>query len=225
MGLPGPHPAPPFDLHSRRLPIRQFEGDLYRTHSFDWEPLFFGRSGSKRFDDPIGQYGVLYAATDPYGSFVESFGQVGTSLISSSELKTRGLAHLAARRPLRFVDLTEPGALARVGADSRLFAGDYDIAQLWSRSFYDCPLPLLDGLLYPARHDHTRTSAAIFDRAEGLDIVERRRWYDDGDNEANSIRPLLGAILDHYGFRIIETVARPRRKGPRRSLQASLFDE
>src|SRR6202140_5254686 len=59
--------------------------------------------------------------TDPYGSFVESFG-----------LKTRGLTHLAARRPLRFVDLTEPGALARVGADSRLLAGDYDIAQLWS---------------------------------------------------------------------------------------------
>ena len=224
MGLPGPHPGPPSDLHSRKLPMRQFEGELYRTHDLDREPLFFGRSGMKRFDDPRGEYGVLYAATDPYGSFVETFGQLRTHPISSSELKRKGLARLMVRNRLGLVDLAAPGALAHLSADSRLFAADYEIAQLWSRAFYEYPLARLDGLLYPARHDHTRTSIAIFDRAEGIELVERHHWYDDSDDEGRSMRPLLGSILDHYGFRLIETVKRPPRKGPGRSAQASLFD-
>ena len=225
MGWPGPHPGPPSDLHGRTLPIRQFEGELYRTYNLDQEPLFFGRSGTKRFDDPKGEYGVLYTAADSYGSFVETFGQLRTHPISSSELKGKGLARLVARQRLMFVDLAAPGALARLSADSRLFAGDYDTAQLWSRAFYECPLPKLEGILYPARHDQTRTSIAIFDRAEGIEVVDCRHWYDDRDDEGSSLRPMLGAILDHYGFQLIETVARPQRKGPGRSAQARLFDE
>jgi len=131
MGLPGPHPGPPSDLYRRKLPILQFEGELYRTYNLDRDPLFFGRSGTNRFDDPQGEYGVLYAARDSYGSFIETFGQLRTHPISSSELKRKGLARLIARRPLVFVDLAASGALARLGADGRLFAGDYEIAQNW----------------------------------------------------------------------------------------------
>jgi hypothetical protein len=125
-GLPGPHPGPPSDLHSRKLPIRQFEGELYPTYDMDRLPLFFGRSGTKRFD---------------------------------------------------------------VSADSRLFAGDYDTAQLWSRALYECPLPRLDGIIYPARNDQTRTSIAIFDRAEGIELAEQHPWYDDREDEDSSLRP------------------------------------
>jgi hypothetical protein len=224
MGLPGPHPGPPSDLHNLKLPLRHFEGELYRTHDLDKDPLFFGRSGMKRFDDPQGEYGVLYTAADPYGSFIETFGQLRRQLISSSELKRKGLARLMTRHRLLLVDIAAPAALARISADSRLFSGDYDVAQQWSRAFYEYPLPRLDGILYPARHDQTRTSIAVFDRAEGIELVERHRWYDDSDNEGTSMRSVLGAILDHYGFRLIETVSRPRRKGPGRSTQAHLFD-
>jgi len=80
-------------------------------------------------------------------------------------------------------------------------------------------------MIYPARHDQTRTSIAVFDRAEGIESIEQHPWYDDRDDEGNSLRPLLGAILDHYGFRLTETIARPQRKGPGRSRQARLFDE
>ncbi len=225
LGLPGPHPSPPSDLHSRKLPVRQFEGECYRTYELGNDPVFFGRSGTKRFDDPYGQYGVLYAARDAYGSFIETFGQLRSHLISSSELKRKGLASLVARRPLTFVDLAEPGGLARANADSRLFAGDYDIAQLWSRAFYEYPLVRLDGILYPARHDQTRVSIAVFDRAEGIELTDRQSWYEDSGQEGKSLRLMLGDILDHYGFRLIETVARPQKKGPGRSTQSSFtFD-
>lgn len=127
-----------------------------------------------------------------------------------------------ARRRLSFVDLAESGALARLSADSRLFAGDYDIAQLWSRAFYEYPLMKLDGILYPARHDQTRVSIAVFDRAEGIELIDWHRWYEDEGHEGRSLRSRLGDILDHYGFRLIETVARPQKKGPGRSTQSSL---
>ena len=224
MGLPAPHPGPPSDLYSRKLPIRQFAGELYRTYELSNNPVYSGRSGIKLFDDPRGQYGVLYTAADPYGSFIETFGQLRAHPISSSELKRKGLARLAARLPLNLVDLAQPGALARLSADARLFAGDYGTAQLWSRAFYEWPLPNMDGILYPARHDHTRLAIAVFDRAEGIHLVESHPWYDDGD-EASSSRPMLGAILDHYGFRLIETITRPQRKGPGRAGQPGLFDD
>jgi len=130
-----------------------------------------------------------------------------------------------ARRPLTFVDLAEPGALARMSADSRLFAGEYDIAQLWSRALFEYPLVRLDGILYPARHDQTRVSIAVFDRAEGIELADRQNWYEDDGLEGASLRLQLGEILDHYGFRLIETVARTQKKGPGRSTQASFaFD-
>jgi len=47
-------------------------------------------------------------------------------------------------------------------------------------------------------------SIAVFDRAEGIELVERHHWYDDSNDKGSSLRPLLGTILDHYGFRIIE---------------------
>jgi len=148
-----------------------------------------------------------------------------TSFSDEPELKRKGLASLVARRPLTFVDLAEPGAMARASADSRLFAGDYDIAQLWSRAFYEYPLVRLDGILYPARHDQTRVSIAVLDRAEGIELLDRQSWYEDEGEEGKSLRSKLGEILDHNGFRLIGTVARPQKKGPGRSAQASFaFD-
>jgi len=72
---PGPHPEPPPDFHRRTLPISTHGGSLFRTHLHNVAPLYFGRTGRNRFDDPKGRYGVLYAARDPFGAFIETFGQ------------------------------------------------------------------------------------------------------------------------------------------------------
>ena len=81
-------------------------------------------------------------------------------------------------------------------------------------------------LLYPARHNHTRSAVALFDR-EGLPRFEVNRtvsWYSpEGD-----MRTTLAAILNLYGFNIVETEMRPDKKHPVRaegSSQYNLFDE
>src|SRR6266487_7207537 len=123
MGHPGLHPGPPYDFHLRSLTIREFSGILYRTYrkGRDREPVFFGRTGRNRFDDPLSEYGVLYAALDQHGAFIETFGQsTGNRTLSTPELAERHLARLSTRRPLRLVDLVASGSLSKIGANSRL---------------------------------------------------------------------------------------------------------
>jgi RES domain len=223
MGHPGPHPDPPSDLRLRKLPIVEFGDVLHRTHRRDRTAVFFGRSGRNRFDDPQNEYGVLYAARDPYGAFIETFGQsTGNASISTAGLARYSLARLAAQRPLRLLDITASGSLARIGADGRLFAGEHSVAQSWSRALYEHPYAAIDGILYPARHDPNCSAMAIFDRAPQIDVLDSIPWHDGG-----VLRPLLAEILNHYAFSLIETVMTPERKRPGQATQMTqrgLFD-
>ena len=116
-----PHPDPDDTTLARTaLPVVSVEGPLYRIHLLDREPVFFGRTGRYRFDDPAGHFGVLYAAADPHGAFIETLAHsTGTLLVTRATLAVRGLARVVIRRPLRLVDLAAEG-LAQLGADNRL---------------------------------------------------------------------------------------------------------
>jgi len=106
---------------------------------------------------------VLYLGGDEAVAFVETFGRgPGPAFVTRSALRARRLSRVEARRPLRLVDLRGEG-LARIGADERLCAGEYALAQRWSRAIWRHPLRP-DGVLYRARHDPSRTCAALFDR-------------------------------------------------------------
>ena len=139
----------------------------------------------------------------------------------------RCLTELYPVSPLSLVDLCGPGCLARVGADGRLFAGNRAVARRWSRAIYEHPDRLkVHGILYPARHNHTRSAVALFDR-DGVPRIEVNRtvsWYSpEGD-----MRSTLAAILDLYGFSIVETEMRPDKKHPGtagESAQRNLFEE
>ncbi|MBI2920220.1 MAG: RES family NAD+ phosphorylase [Planctomycetes bacterium] len=164
--VPGPHPDPPANLHALRLPLRRLKAGLFRFFPGGRSPLHFGRKRLFRFDDPRGRFGVLYAAEDEPCAFIETFGQAlrhGFLFVTDRELLGRDLVRIRPRRPLRLVDLAGPG-LVSLGADARLGAGDYRIAQKWSRAIYEHPARP-DGLLYPARHDPSRIAVAIFDLA------------------------------------------------------------
>jgi hypothetical protein len=90
--------------------------------------MFFGSTGSSRFDAPSGEYGVLYVAVDVYGAFIETFGRrLGRQSLQLADFATRALARVTTSRPLRLVDLAGVG-LAQVGADARLTTGDYHLA-------------------------------------------------------------------------------------------------
>src|SRR6266705_4574000 len=67
----GKLPPPPADLAARHLPLSRVSGPLYRVHRLDVSGLFFGKTGRSRFDDPLKQFGVLYAALKPEAAFAE----------------------------------------------------------------------------------------------------------------------------------------------------------
>ena len=121
------------ECHSHR--VRRV---LFRSHQIKRNPIHYGTSRIHRFDSPDGSYGVLYAGRDAYCAFIETFARsAGVRIVTTAELEARALSELKATRPLNLIDLTQSGALARIGADSRLFAGDHSIAQLWSNALHE----------------------------------------------------------------------------------------
>jgi hypothetical protein len=229
MSEPGRHPEPPPDFASRSLPIVSLGGSFFRSHLRHLPPLHFGRTGRNRFDDPRCDYSVLYAGRDLFAAFIETFGQnTGIRTLTTEELSSRSLTEFYPADPLLLVDLVSTGCLARLGADSRLFAGERIVAQRWSRAIYDHPSARpsgIHGILYPARHNHTRQAVAIFNRTElpRLEIIRSNSWY--GEDERG--RPNLAAALNLYGFSLLETITIPEKKKPGTAAtsQGELFEE
>lgn len=170
-------PLPPPDLHSRSPKIVSLPrgSEIHRFYTAIYEPVFFDRSTTGRFNAPDGSYGVLYAAKLVNGAFAETFLRApGNTLIDSGFLRRKGYVRLETVLPLKLVDLTGPG-LAIVGATAEVpHSGlPYDAAQAWSKALFDHPVEV-DGIAYHARHDDTEICYAIFDRAEAA-IVEVSR--------------------------------------------------
>ncbi len=202
MGLPDVptrlHPEPSADFDSRKLGTTRRTRQWYRVHRVPRGPLFFGKSGGNRFDAPAGEFGVLYVGADAHCAFIETFGHAtGVRSVTEGELAVRGMAVIACRRPVRLLDLTGKG-LARIGADARLTSGDdYGLSHRWSKAIHDHPSQP-DGILYRARHDPSRLSAAIFERvAPVLTVRSDTTFLDPAYAEQ------LGRILDDYKFGLI----------------------
>ena len=195
--FPGDHPEPPTDLSTRTPLFAELPAGavLSRLHARSKSPLFFGRTGGNRFDSPDRSYGVLYAGLDEHCSFIETYGQsTGIRTVTESSLEARHLAHLELLHPMKLIDLSNSGGLARVGADSRLFSGSHSIAQRWSAALRDHPSKP-DGILYPARHDAARNACAIYECSPSV-----FRLHAKGSLLEHEHAALLGAILDCYGF-------------------------
>ncbi|AKT42250.1 RES family NAD+ phosphorylase [Chondromyces crocatus] len=193
-----PHPNPPSDWARLEPLIRKFRRAWFRIHRTMHEPMFFGRSGANRFDAPREEFGVLYAAADARGSFIETMGRLPAHrLVPWAEISARGLAKITPKRALRLVDLTSEG-LARIGADSRLTSGDsYDLSQRWILALHEHP-EKPDGIVYRSRHDPSRLCAALFDRiAPDLDVEKL------GTLAAPDHTKLLASILNRYDFGLV----------------------
>jgi hypothetical protein len=189
------HPEPPASF---RLLVVRVAWVWCRIHPLEHDALHFGREPLNRFDAPAGEFGVLYVAKDEHGAFIETFGHAtGVRFVTEKELGARGLAAIAASRPLRLADLRAEG-LARMGADAELTSGpDYDLSRRWARAIHEHPRQP-DGILYRARHDPARVCAGIFDRARSL-ITARRM----GTFRARQHRMLLARVLDTYKFGLV----------------------
>ncbi len=213
MPTPGPLPPPPEGFRDLELPVIEFARSKkwYRSHLVERAPVFYGKKAQFRFDDPAQEYGVLYLAEDPFGAFVETFGQFVSTValprqITTEQLLARALSELVPDRSIQLADLTGSG-LARMGADSRLFAGNYGESQAWSRALFLHP-SRVDGLFYPTRHDPKRKAAAIF--------AESIRWSDLSRKPWLALGLTLRSVLSEYRFALIESqfVQLPTRKRP-----------
>lgn len=162
---PGGLPPPPPDLHQRRLPLRLVKGPAFRIHGAALHCLHFGRDASRRFDDPEGRFGVLYAALQAEAAFAEVFlRRLSWMLLREQDLHERVLTQITCGR-LLCVDLTASG-LRRVSCDNRIATETpCDAVGPWSRAFHAHPQQP-DGILYRSRHNPRFQCLALFDRCQ-----------------------------------------------------------
>jgi hypothetical protein len=189
-----PHPEPPKDISTARLPITKLKCAWYRIHWLKHGPLYFGTNCCFRFDAPGGEFGVCYVGKSRDAAFIETFGQTtGNRFVQVSELKIRGLTKIDTLQPLQLVNLTGAG-LSHIGADERLCSGSHPISRRWSAALYS-NRHKPDGLLYRARHDPSQLCAALFDRA-----AAKLRAHTTIVMADAAFEPSLLGLLDRYNF-------------------------
>lgn len=148
---------------NEELPVYTTSGPWQRLHPSAYGAVYFGRAASKRFDDPLRQYGVLYAAEEEFGAFVEVFlRNPELRLVDRAELDGRTLSQLESPDALRLVDLTGPG-LQKARIDPGRVTGDYEGSQSLSREIFEHPASP-DGIRYRVKHDPSRIGVALFER-------------------------------------------------------------
>jgi hypothetical protein len=171
-------------LDQRKLPLKLLKGPLFRIHLTSRACLHFAKKACGRFDDPLGKYGVLYAACQREAAFAEVFlRQLSLMLVRELNLQERSISEIVCKR-LHCVDLTGAG-LRRVSCDNRLATEKpYHTAGQWSRAIFMHP-QRPDGIIYRSRHNPRFKCVALFDRCqsslkvrvtEGMMSAERRVW-------------------------------------------------
>lgn len=162
----GPRP----DALPVRLPFTDKAfAELHRIHRARHDPLWWGPAPGdphrNRFDDPEGEFRVLYAGVDEAAAFCETFlhDHPGLRVLSLSECEDRRVSRLHCAPDLRLVQLFGAG-LKKLGADSSVSAGPHRISRLWARALWEHP-DQPDGIAYRPRTDNDLIAVAVFDRA------------------------------------------------------------
>lgn len=183
----------PPDFERKRLHVVRRSGPWQRLHPEEYSALYFGKDRKNRFDDPEGEYGVLYVAEDEFGAFVETFlRNPALTLVAKDELLRRRLSEIEASADLSLVDLTGKG-LQRAGVTGEISTAPHEETWALSRAIHEhSSRP--DGIRYRLKHDLERIGIAIFDRVgvAGLRVRSRGSLVDPSN------AALLGKILDEY---------------------------
>src|SRR3984893_13116081 len=134
-GPSGAAPRPPPWLSRRALPIIALPSGtrLFRIHRLGHGAVFFSppldpATGERqpptyRFDSASGAFGVLYAAEQFEGAFVETIlRNPQLTFVSQNYVTLRGMMELACSRDLRLVDMHGRG-LSRIGTTNAVSTG------------------------------------------------------------------------------------------------------
>lgn len=166
---------------SRELPLFLIDaGELLQHVSrvvYRGSLLYYGRSGTNRYDDPARTYGVLYLGRDLSTALMESVFHKHQWLadekrsIALKEVESRLVRAVGVLDDVRLADLTAEGVMAGYfGLNlEQLASRDYTHTQQVSAQVHamlgDDGQPLFDGVLYPSRNNYPAKSIALFERA------------------------------------------------------------
>jgi hypothetical protein len=132
---------------------------------------WWGRAASGRFDDPLHQFGVCYAADQVATAFAEtvihesSAWHQGSWVVAEADLTSRWVMSFQrpARPQLLLADLTGT-ALKALGLNNDLCSGgDYTHSQQWAGAIHEAD-QRWDGIRYVSRQNNTAFCYAVFER-------------------------------------------------------------
>ncbi|AMU93233.1 MAG: RES family NAD+ phosphorylase [Sphingopyxis sp.] len=177
---------------------------LHRVHGKSVDARWYGRKdASWRWDDPDGQFGVLYLGKTLVGPFAESLLRKPADRdLLWDRVEQKRAATFKTRRTLRLAKLHGPGlawfqtTAAGVAADFDPVTnpGGYDITQRISAIVYT--ETAFDGIQYRSRFDTDELCIALFERADpAIDLTGENLQIDKG---------WVRKILKPRGFELIE---------------------
>ena len=138
---------------------------LHRIHRLIHDPIYFGPPGStpeQRYDDPDGNYKLLYAALRLDTAFGETLVRVPTVTdILSTDVLVRARSELITTGLLRLYPLVDGGVSAHGLSFTDLHGANY--RRTWEISAWVHANTAADGILYTSRLNNQRC-IALFDR-------------------------------------------------------------
>lgn len=158
-------------------------------------PLYYGRDGTNRYDDPAKNYGVLYLGRDLSTALMESvfhkhrWDQDTKRSIALAEVRSRMVRAVGVVGDLQLADLTAEGVMAGYFGLTleQLASRDYAHTQNISAHVHGIMdadnVALFDGVLYPSRNNYPAAGIALFERAKekikvvaDIDLPEHTDW-------------------------------------------------
>ena len=187
-----------FDFSKINPPIIEIPGPWYRVHPTDKRVVYFGRSGTNRWDSPDKSYGVMYAGESWQGALMESvLHDPKTKVVLESELAKRSMALFTTATALRVIDLTDGVVLRALALTETETKGPYSVSQAISEGVYSAGW-IVHGVRYASRLDPKLACLALFEFPEERIIVQGL-----GALLSDFNRSLVGSMLDTYRIRLI----------------------
>lgn len=198
---------PSFPIEAGEL-LQHVSRTVYRG-----DPLYYGRDGTNRYDDPARAYGVLYLGRELPTALMESVFHKHQWLadtkrsITLKEIQSRLVRAVGVLDDLRLADLTASGVMAGYfGLNleqlaSRSYTHTQRVSTRVHAMFGDDDHPLFDGVLYPSRNNYPAASIALFERAkakvgviEDIDLVDHVDWSRFVDTYRIGVEPDPGPV-------------------------------
>lgn len=181
------------------LPLSRTCGPFYRFHSRQHGAIYFSKRANHRWDDPLKEFGVLYAAERWDGAFVETvLHRPDQREIVRDDCVNLAVSHIRFKSELLLVDVTDQKTLRKLGVDEELTKGPYSRSQALARQIYECD-ERIGGILYKSKLAPPECCVALFDFPEDQITVVDLGGLFDASNHG-----VLATALHRFGVFLIE---------------------